>query len=114
MEHIVLVCGGRHYRDYRTLWAVMDSLNPQPTLVVVGGATGADFLAEVWAFSSGIPVSCHPADWRTHGYAAGPIRNGEMLAKEQPHLVVAFPGGAGTASMMRLARKAGVEVLEVK
>lgn len=114
MEHIVLVCGGRHYRDYRTLWTVMDGLSPQPTRVVSGGATGADFLAEIWAFSRGIPIAVYPADWKAHGYAAGPIRNGEMLAKEHPHLVVAFPGGDGTSDMKRQSRKAGVEVLEVK
>jgi hypothetical protein len=62
----------------------------------------------------GVPVSAHPADWFSHGKAAGPIRNQEMLAMEAPALVVAFPGGRGTADMVRRARKAGVDVLEVK
>jgi hypothetical protein len=51
------------------------------------------------------------ADWHWHGRAAGPIRNQKML-DWGPDLVVAFAGGDGTACMMRLARAAGVEVIE--
>jgi hypothetical protein len=50
------------------------------------------------------------ADWNTHGRAAGPIRNQRMLDEVKPELVVAFPGGRGTADMVRRAREAGVNV----
>ena len=33
-----------------------------------------------------------------------------MLAEGKPDLVVAFPGGAGTANMIEQARAAGVRV----
>jgi predicted PP-loop superfamily ATPase len=36
------------------------------------------------------------------------------MLDEGPSLVVAFPGGTGTAHMVRIAREAGVNVLEVK
>jgi hypothetical protein len=36
-----------------------------------------------------------------------------MLEEGKPDLVVAFPGGTGTANMVKQARAAGVEVLEV-
>jgi hypothetical protein len=36
-----------------------------------------------------------------------------MLVEGKPDLVVAFPGGRGTAGMMRLAKAANVEVIEV-
>jgi hypothetical protein len=36
-----------------------------------------------------------------------------MLAEGAPGLVVAFPGGKGTANMVRLSREAGVEVREI-
>ena len=35
-----------------------------------------------------------------------------MLREGRPDLVVAFPGGKGTAHMVGLARRAGVAVLE--
>jgi hypothetical protein len=55
----------------------------------------------------------YPADWAKHGRAASPIRNQQMLDEGRPNLVVAFPGGRGTADMVRRARSAGVEVIEV-
>src|SRR5216684_4086692 len=68
-----------------------------------GGATGADQFAMEWAATK--PeikrYVCH-ADWETHGRAAGPIRNEKMLTWK-PDLVVAFPGGVGTADMVRRA-----------
>jgi hypothetical protein len=39
--------------------------------------------------------------------------NEQTLREGRPDLVVAMPGGKGTAGMVRLARAAGAEVLEV-
>lgn len=36
-----------------------------------------------------------------------------MLDEGKPHLVVAFPGGRGTADMIDRARSAGVRVMEI-
>lgn len=58
------------------------------------------------------PVRAFPADWHRDGKAAGPIRNRRMLLEGMPDLVVAFPGGRGTADMVRRARAAGIEVVE--
>ncbi len=55
----------------------------------------------------------YEADWHEHGRAAGPIRNARMIAEGRPDLVIAFPGGRGTADMVSRARKAGIEVREV-
>lgn len=37
-----------------------------------------------------------------------------MLTSENPQVVIAFPGGKGTADMIAIAKKAGVDVYEVK
>lgn len=55
----------------------------------------------------------YPAEWEAHGKAAGPIRNAHMLSDFKPDLVVAFPGGRGTADMVKKAQDAGVTVLLV-
>jgi hypothetical protein len=83
-----------------------------------GGARGADRTIGRAAFQLGWPVEVLPADWRRHGRAAGPIRNRELLelaisradalssaAAPVSVRVVAFPGGAGTASLVREARR---------
>ena len=83
-----------------------------------GGARGADRAIGRAARQLGWPVEVLPADWRRHGRAAGPICNRELLelaisralalssaAAPVSVLVVAFPGGAGTASLVQQARR---------
>lgn len=111
--HRVLVCGGRDYADQATVDQVLGGIDPAPTLIIHGGTTGADALAADWAKRRGLEVVACPADWRVHGRAAGPIRNQAMLDDLHPNIVVAFPGGRGTADMVRRAKVAGVPVLEI-
>lgn len=112
----VLICGGRDFSNYALLHATLTKLDIERvfTSVITGGARGADDLGRMWAHRRAIPVTEYPANWTKHGKAAGPIRNQLMLDEAKPDLVVAFPGGAGTADMVRRARQAGVEVVEVK
>lgn len=82
--------------------------------IISGGATGADTAAIDWAVTNWCQFEEYKADWEAHGKAAGPIRNAKMLAEGKPDFVVAFPGGKGTANMVKQARNAEVEVLEIK
>jgi YspA, cpYpsA-related SLOG family len=82
-------------------------------VLVAGGARGADTLADEWAKAQGIACQIFMADWEGLGRKAGPIRNQRMLDEGKPDLVIAFPGGRGTADMVRRAREAGVETIEV-
>lgn len=105
----VLVCGGRDFADRDGVFRTLDTINAaanQITLLVHGGAPGADTLAGEWAKDRGIPCRVYPADWKSHGKAAGPKRNQQMLDEAQPQMVLAFPGGRGTADMVRRARTA--------
>lgn len=107
----ILVCGGRDYTDREAVFAAFDRVHAkQPiTLLIHGAARGADALADDWARARGVPREPHPADWAKHGRSAGPRRNWRML-EAGPDGVVAFPGGRGTADMVRQARAAGVPV----
>lgn len=115
----VLVCGGRNYWDREKVDAALSALRAEkgPLHVIQGGAKGADRLAALWCYAKAsggtVMMSQVPADWATHGKRAGAIRNQKMLDDYQPQLVVAFPGGPGTADMVRRARAAGVEVREI-
>lgn len=110
------MCGGRHYSDALTLGSWLGGIQRDHgiTEIIEGGATGADFLARRFGDFKNIPVRTFDADWKKHGTAAGPIRNRQMLEEGKPDLVVAFPGGRGTANMIEQARAAGVKVLEIK
>jgi SLOG family YspA-like protein len=107
----VLVCGGRRYNDRSYVFAILDEL--EPVEVIHGAAAGADALAEAWAKSRQIPYRGFPAEWDKSGKSAGHKRNYRMLTDTWPDLVVAFPGGAGTADMIRTAQSLGVPVLQV-
>lgn len=122
----VLVCGGRRYRNRDFLDHILDTLDPPATRIIHGYATGADILAKEWAEKRNVPVKGYAANWsdldveplvlryspegEPYNAAAGGIRNQQMLDEEKPDLVVAFPGGAGTADMVRRAKAAGVHV----
>lgn len=120
-----IVCGGREYRNTERLYQILDAavsrLNvdsiaqggQRTTDPDTGEMYGADWLAKEWAHSRGLQCETFYAAWDLHGDAAGPIRNAEMLAKSEATLVIAFPGGKGTADMVRRAEKSGVEVKRI-
>lgn len=110
----VLVCGGRDFTDAWWIETVLSDLHARARIGVLihGAARGADLLAQHWAILHSVEVRAFPANWEEHGRSAGPIRNKAMLVHGRPDLVVAFPGGRGTADMVRQAKKAGVPVAE--
>jgi hypothetical protein len=116
---VLVVCGGRHYSDEGAAFAALDKASP--ALVVNGQASGADSLASKWCHARGVPVLEVPALWESEGRAAGPKRNARMLRyamtladrldEDEMRLgVCAFPGGRGTASMVKLATDAKCRV----
>ena len=123
-EFRVLVCGGRDYDNRTRFFSFMDRVleairgtgeTPKRDVVIIhGAARGADALADDYGRERGLRVIRYPADWETHERAAGPIRNRLMLTDGQPHVIIAFKGGKGTADMIRQGKKAGVPVYEVK
>lgn len=112
---IVLVCGGRDYHDVDAVRRTLDILHHRDaiSLLVHGGASGADFLAGRWAAGKAVPALVYEAEWQKHGRAAGPIRNQRMIDDARPDLAVAFPGGRGTEDMVRRCDTAGVKVVRV-
>ncbi|NDC16254.1 MAG: DUF2493 domain-containing protein [Synechococcaceae bacterium WB9_2_170] len=87
-------------------------------LLLHGGARGADKAIGHAAHQLGWRVQSLVADWRRYGRSAGPIRNRLLLERALVEaqaltspafsasvLVIAFPGGAGTASLVQQARR---------
>lgn len=101
-----LICGGRDFKDQEHFDAVMDKLLPVITGICHGGARGADRMAGEWARKHNIPCRVFHADWDAFGKRAGYIRNQMMLDVYRPDMVIAFPGGTGTAHMVRLSKYA--------
>jgi hypothetical protein len=103
------VTGGRDYADEACVEAWLNALTP--SIIAEGGASGADRLAAIWAHDNDVRCETFPAHWSLHGRAAGPIRNQQMLDEFNPDVVLAFPGGRGTADMVKRAHAKGVRVV---
>lgn len=111
----IIVCGGRGYSDSACLTDTLNQIHvcTPISFLADGGARGADTLAHAWATCREIPTQRFFAEWDRYGNAAGPVRNAKMLAEVKPDLVVAFPGGRGTADMVAKARHANIDVRQV-
>jgi hypothetical protein len=124
----ILVCGGRDFSDHEFVMRTLDRLSEDwpktPTdqfgnwlpvvTIIAGGAKGVDSMAADWAIVNWTDYKEFKADWSKHGKAAGVIRNQQMLDEGKPDLVVAFPGGRGTADMIARAEAAGVPVQKIE
>lgn len=113
----LLVCGSRSYSDYRTVDEILDGIHKahNVSVLIEGGALGADRFARMWARTRNIDVNTFEADWAHHGRSAGMQRNERMLREGKPELVVAFVDkplhqSKGTANMVNLARRDSVPV----
>lgn len=111
----VLICGGRDLNDanwINKLDEYSEHYGPF-THVIQGGATGADAIAKRWAELCRIPTTEYRAAWQKYGKLAGPLRNQRMLDEGKPDLVLALPGGRGTADMVMRATVSGLPVIDV-
>jgi hypothetical protein len=113
----VLVCGGRNYNDYETFDTEISHVCAEayeggwyPPVFISGAAGGADTLMIDWAARNSFECLEFPALWKTYGRRAGPMRNQQMIDEGKPGMVIAFPGGRGTADMIERARKANIPV----
>lgn len=108
MSRRIIVCGSRDWTDDhddidRTLeQALCIDLNigVGSDVTIVHGASGiVDLVAEDWAIANfNWKSERHVADWKTHGKAAGPIRNREIAANKTK------PASQACASFIRRSR----------
>ncbi|MFN7229274.1 MAG: SLOG family protein [Synechococcaceae cyanobacterium] len=127
LPSLVIVAGGGRDLAWplqQVAAALIARTRTTPVLQLLhGAARGADQLIAQAALQLGWPVAAIAADWHRHGRSAGPIRNrlllDQALALAHAHhtaahqgpaqpaavLVLAFPGGVGTASLVALARR---------
>ena len=113
----LLVCGGRDFSNNDLLAKTLKDFNMEYGIDVLihGGAKGADISAGLWANANEIPSMIFPARWKTYGKKrAGYLRNREMLEKGMPDYVIAFPGGTGTANMIKQSKENNITVEEIE
>jgi hypothetical protein len=112
-----MVTGGRNWKPTSSDAAqqfVSLLLEHNVTHLHYGGCRGFDQWAASIAFTQGIPIIEHPANWKRYGAPAGPIRNREMAQTVQDsggRICIAAPGGTGTRDATLTAENAGLLVI---
>lgn len=123
----VIITGGRYYNNKEELYKELDEFHAENniTLLIEGGASGADNLALQWAKDRKIPFKEYKADWKDlsqpdariqenkygkYDAQAGHRRNQLMITNHSTATVLAFKGNAGTRDCMGNATKAGLTV----
>ena len=105
-----IIAGSRILRDPKLVEAAVKASGFHITEVVSGEAAGIDQLGEKWAAVNGLPVKRFVPKWKTHGKAAGPIRNRAMAEYAQALIAIWNGKSKGTENMIQQARDHGLEV----
>lgn len=110
----ILITGSRNYTNLSKVKQEIQrhATCEGQTVIIHGAAKGADSLADLAARQLGYSVEKYPADWSSHGRAAGPIRN-QLMVDKGADICLAFPIGnsRGTYDCMNRARQAGIHVV---
>jgi hypothetical protein len=87
----LLICGDRLWSNQFAIRRELRNLEHLVGTVIHGACKGADSIgARLARDEFGLKVIPFPADWKTLGKAAGPIRNQQMLDNGKPDIVHAF------------------------
>jgi len=110
----ILICGDREYKDWIQVRDYLDTLS-RTTIIIHGGARGADSIAGNLAISLKMKVIKFPAEWDKYGKGAGLIRNQQMLDEGHPDLVIYFhkdiENSKGTRDMLKRATDSGIRTI---
>ena len=108
----IAVIGSRNFNDYELVKTTLSTLNI--TLLVSGGAKGADSLGERYATENNIETLIFKPDWEKHGKAAGMIRNTDII--NNADTVIAFWDGEskGTKDSITKAEKKNKNIIIIK
>lgn len=85
------IIGSREFNDYELFKKELEPYKNKISLIISGGARGADKLAERYADEFNIPKLIFLADWDKYGKGAGFIRNFKII--ESCDCVIAFWDG---------------------
>lgn len=115
------VVGHRNFYDYGLLDERLDDwvdANDHIDLIICGGASGTDYLAERWADNNAVPVLIFHEEWNRSrpglidsGRFAASITLTEKIIQAATHLI-AFPGADSvwTHKTIEMARDKGLHV----
>ena len=115
----VIIAGSRTFDDCLLLEDVMDNVLKEKRLthtitIISGTANGADKLGEIYAGNWDYALERYPADWAKYGKSAGYKRNQLMATKADALVAFSVGNSRGTAHMIDIAIKGGLDVRVIR
>ncbi len=115
----LVICGSSRFYDYAVIEDAMDEWvesNEEPDMIILGGASGIDYLAERWADNNHIPLAVFAEAWedirqgvQDVGRAeADPSLVNRMLTKATHVLAFPGPNSKWTHVMIDTAKSRGI------
>ena len=121
----LVICGNSKFYDYSWLDNELDSWVEQhsyPDMIILGGASGVDILAESWADNNCIPLAIYTEAWQSprpkseidSGRPEAVATLAAEMLKNATHML-AFPGpdSVWTKRMIDIANEQNVPVIRV-
>lgn len=99
------IIGSRTFTNYYILEEALEKYRSKVSLVVSGGAKGADLLGEQWADENKIPKLIFLADWDKYGKSAGFRRNDDIIKNCDGCIAFWDMESKGTAHSISLCEK---------
>ena len=121
------IVGSSRYYDYSNFESSIDSwieMNGYPDLIIVGGASGVDYMAERWAVNNSIAIAIFSEEWddprrglEDRGRPEAPNSLTEKILKSSSH-ILAMPSATSkwTRVVIREAkeRRIPIEIHELE
>ena len=104
------IVGSRDFTDYRRLSRIIDKVKGEITLIVSGGARGADTLGERYAKEKAIPYLIFPANWDKYGKQAGILRNQDIVDNADAMVAFLAPESKGTRDSIKRAQAKNIPI----
>lgn len=121
----LVICGNSRFYDYSWLEEQLENwvlYNEYPDLIILGGASGVDFIAERWADNNNIPIAVFSEAWASPrpnkstdtGRPQAEASLAKKMLKRATHML-AFPGpdSVWTKRMEGIARAQGIPVASI-
>jgi hypothetical protein len=107
------IVGSRTITNYETIKEVLDKTLEKDDVIISGGASGVDSLAEMYARLNNLSCEVYKAEWDNYGKSAGFIRNSKIV--EESDYIIAFWDGIskGTLDTIKKAENVGKQVIKI-
>lgn len=127
----LVVTGGRNFVDANFISEALNFLHQRDRVITLihGDAAGVDRICGFWAMANDINCIAVPARWNnvqrfgaiirhradgsSYDLLAGHFRNQQMIDFHRPNYAIAFPGGSGTADMVRRIKFARIPLWDL-